>query len=94
MPLDPVHLWFGLVGVNKNAPHPNAARLAANFLLSKEAQEFSSKMGGRIPTRLDVESNPKDVREKLSQKKVIFVQLSADQAKASQKIFDEIFRPR
>jgi iron(III) transport system substrate-binding protein len=92
--LDPVHLWFGMVGVNKNAPHPNAARLAANFLLSREAQEFSSKVGGRIPTRLDVASNPEDVRAKMAQKKIIFVQLSAEQAKASQKIFDEIFKPR
>jgi iron(III) transport system substrate-binding protein len=92
--LDPVHLWFGMVGVNKNAPHPNAARLAANFLLSREAQGHSAQNGGRIPTRLDVDSNPKDVREKLSQKKVIFVQLNADQMKASQKVFDDIFRPR
>ena len=92
--LDPVHLWFGMVGVNKSAPHPNAARLAANFLLSREAQSYSSQNGGRIPTRLDVDSNPKDVREKLSQKKVIFVQLNAEQMKSSQKVFDEIFKPR
>ena len=92
--LDPVHLWFGMVGVNKSAPHPNAARLAANFLLSREAQSYSSQNGGRIPTRLDVDSNPKDVREKLSQKKAIFVQLSAEQMKSSQKVFDEIFTPR
>ena len=92
--LDPVHLWFGMVGVNKNAPHPNAAKLAANFLLSREAQEFSSKMGGRVPTRLDVESNPKDLRQRMNEKKVIFLQHSAEQAKASQKLFDEIFKPR
>ena len=91
--LDPVHLWFGMVGLNRNAPHPNAAKLAANFLLSREAQEFSAKVGGRIPTRLDVASNPEDVRAKMAQKKIIFVQLSAEQAKASQKIFDEIFKP-
>ena len=92
--LDPVHLWFGMVGVNKNAPHPNAARLAANFLLSREAQDYSSKNGGRIPTRLDVDSNPKDVRERMLQKKVIFVQLNAEQMKVSQKLFDDIFRPK
>jgi iron(III) transport system substrate-binding protein len=92
--LDPVHLWFGMVGVNKNAPHPNAAKLAANFLLSREAQEFSAQMGGRVPTRLDVESNPKDLRQRMNEKKVIFLQHSAEQAKASQKAFDEIFKPR
>lgn len=92
--LDPVHLWFGMVGINRNAPHPNAARLAENFLLSHEAQELSSKMGGRIPTRPDVATNPPDVRAKMMQKKVIFVQMSAEQVKTSQKEFDEIFKPR
>jgi iron(III) transport system substrate-binding protein len=92
--LDPVHLWFGMVGVNKSAPHPNAAKLAANFLLSREAQEFSAKMGGRVPTRLDVESNPPDLRRRMNEKKVRFVQLSAEQSKESQKLFDEIFKPR
>jgi ABC-type Fe3+ transport system substrate-binding protein len=83
-----------MVGVNKNAPHPNAAKLAANFLLSREAQALSSTLGGRIPTRPDVPSNPSDVRARLGAKKLIFLQLSAEQAKASQKTFDEIFRKR
>ena len=39
-PLDPVTLFFGQVGVNAKAPHPNAARLAANFMLSQECQQF------------------------------------------------------
>jgi len=94
LPLDPVSVWFGMVGANKHAPHPNAAKLAENFLLSREAQSLSSKMGGRVPTRADVESNPADVRARLGAKKLIFVQLSAEQAKASQKTFDEIFRGR
>ena len=34
------------------------------------------------------------VRARMAQKKIIFVQLSAEGAKASQKIFDEIFKPR
>jgi ABC-type Fe3+ transport system substrate-binding protein len=89
--LDPVHLWFGMVGVNKNAPHPNAAKLAANFLLSREAQEFSAKIGGRVPTRLDVESNPKDLRQRMNEKKVIFLQHTAEQAKASFKGEDDHF---
>jgi iron(III) transport system substrate-binding protein len=94
VPLDPVTGWFGMIGINKHAPHPNAAKLAENFLLSREAQQLSSRLGGRIPTRPDVESNPKDVRERLAKKKIIFVQLSAQQAKASQKVFDEIFKVR
>jgi len=92
--LDPVHLWFGMVGVNKNAPHPKAALLAANFLLSREAQDFAAKTGGRVPTRLDVESNPKDLRQRMNEKKVVFLQHTTEQSKASQKLFDEIFKPR
>ena len=48
--LDPVALFFGQVGVNAKAPHPNAARLAANFMLSQECEQFLAKFG-RLPTR-------------------------------------------
>src|SRR5262249_43217968 len=36
--LDPVALFFGSVGINSQAPHPKAAQLAANFILSQEAE--------------------------------------------------------
>ncbi len=58
--LDPVVVFFGQVGVNAKAPHPNAAKLFANYLLSAEGQSSLTK-GGRIPTRLDVETNPPGV---------------------------------
>ena len=48
--LDPVALFFGEVGISALAPHPNAAKLAANFMLSQECQQFLAKFG-RIPTR-------------------------------------------
>jgi iron(III) transport system substrate-binding protein len=73
--LDPVTLFFGQVGVNAKAPHPNAARLAANFMLSQECQQFLAKFG-RLPTRKDVPSNPPGVTEMLTQKKVITVLMS------------------
>jgi iron(III) transport system substrate-binding protein len=91
--LDPVVLLFGQVGVNARAPHPNAARLAANFLLSKESQQFLAKFG-RIPTRPDVPSNPPGIVETLKKKKVITVLLTADEEKQWQKTFDALFRPR
>ena len=56
--LDPVAMFFGQVGINSKAPHPNAAKLAANFLLSQQAQAFYTKFG-RLPTRSDVTSNPR-----------------------------------
>ena len=55
--MDPVALMFGQVGVSALAPNPNAARLAANFMLSQEAQQFIAKFG-RLPTRNDVADNP------------------------------------
>ena len=39
------------------APHPNAARLFADFILSKEGQEMLRHFQ-RIPVRKDVEPDP------------------------------------
>src|SRR4029079_11117461 len=43
--LDPVARMFGQVGASSLAPHPNAARLATNFMVSQEAQQFLAKFG-------------------------------------------------
>jgi iron(III) transport system substrate-binding protein len=91
--MDPVALFFGLVAINPKAPHPKAAQLAANFMLSKEAQAFAAKTG-RIPTRPDVPSNPPDVVTRLEKAKVLPYSLSGDQIKSSQRTFDELFHKR
>ena len=91
--MDPVAVFFGQVALNPKAPHPNAAKLAANFMLSQEAQAFAAKTG-RIPTRPDVTPNPPDVLTRLQQAKVMPYALSGDQIKASQRTFDEIFKKR
>src|SRR5438477_8791727 len=65
--LDPVALMFGQVGVSSLAAHPNAARLAANFLLSRESQQFLAKFG-RLPTRADVQDNPPGTVDMLNKK--------------------------
>jgi iron(III) transport system substrate-binding protein len=91
--LDPVVLLFGQVGVNAKAPHSNAARLGANFMLSKEAQQFLTKFG-RIPTRSDVASNPPGIVEMLKKKKIITVLLTPEEEKQWQKTFDGLFKPR
>ena len=92
--LDPVQLFFGFVGISAKAPHPNAAKLAANFLLSRQAQEAFAKSGGRVPTRLDVATNPPDVRQRMAEKKAVLILQTADDARESQKVFDEIFKGR
>lgn len=92
-PLDPVGLAFGSIGVNSLAPHPMAAQLAANFMLSREAEQFLTKKG-RLPTRTDVETNPPGVIAALAQKKVIVTISSAEQQKKMQATFNELFRSR
>ncbi len=91
--LDPVALFFGQVGINSKAPNPNAARLAANFMLSREAQQFYAKFG-RLPTRSDVQSNPPGVVDMLRQKNVITVLLNPDEERQWQRTFQSIFRQR
>jgi iron(III) transport system substrate-binding protein len=91
--LDPVTLFFGQVGVNSKAPHPNAARLAANFMLSQECQQFLAKFG-RLPTRKDVASNPPGMVEMLTQKKVVTVLMSPDEERKWQRQFDQLFKGR
>jgi iron(III) transport system substrate-binding protein len=91
--LDPVALFFGQVGVNSKAPNPNAARLAANFMLSQQAQQFYAKFG-RLPTRPDVQSNPPGVVDMLKQKKIVTVLLNPEEERQWQRTFQSIFRQR
>jgi iron(III) transport system substrate-binding protein len=91
--LDPVALMFGQVGVSAKAPHPNAARLAANFMLSQECQQFLARFG-RLPTRKDVASNPPGIIELLTQKKVITVLMTPDEERKWQRRFDQLFKGR
>ena len=58
--LDPVVSAAGLVGINKFAPHPNAAKLFVDFVLSKEGQELIVKTD-RSSVRKDIAGNPLDL---------------------------------
>ena len=91
--IDPTPLFFGSVAVSAQAPHPNAARLAANFLLSREGQEFS-RQAGRIPVRPDVTPNPADAVTKLGDRKIVPVVFAAEDEKKWQKTFQDIFRKK
>jgi ABC-type Fe3+ transport system substrate-binding protein len=46
----------GVIGVVKNAPHPHAARVFVNWLLSKEGQELYVKFMHQSTRRLDVDT--------------------------------------
>jgi iron(III) transport system substrate-binding protein len=91
--LDPVALFFGSVGVSAQAPHSKAALLGANFMLSREAEQFLAKRG-RMPTRADVQVNPADVSERLKERKIIATIFAGEEQKKWQGLFKEIFKPR
>jgi iron(III) transport system substrate-binding protein len=91
--MDPVALFFGQVGINSRAPHPNAAKLGANFLMSRESQQFSAKFG-RLPTRPDVVANPPGVLELVTKKKVVSALLAPDEEKKWQKLYESLIKQR
>src|SRR5262252_3622409 len=91
--LDPVALFFGSVGVSSQAPHPKAALLGANFLLSREAEEFLTKRG-RMPTRPDVPVNPAQMNDRLKDRKIIATIFAGEEQRKWQGLFKDIFRPK
>ena len=91
--LDPVALFFGSVGISAQAPHPQAAQLAANFILSREAELFLTRRG-RMPTRGDVPVNPPRIAEMLKERKIIATIFAGEEQKKWQGLFRDIFKPR
>jgi ABC-type Fe3+ transport system substrate-binding protein len=57
VPLEPVVVIVNTVNIAQRAPHPAAAKLLIDFLLSKPAQLKLRELS-RIPSRSDVESDP------------------------------------
>ena len=88
--VNPVALIFGAVGVNVLAPHPNAAKLAENFVLSRQAQTFITRKG-RFPTRPEVPTNPPDVGELLKPMKIVPVLFNGNDERKWQKTFNDLF---
>jgi iron(III) transport system substrate-binding protein len=52
----PASNGFGIVGIVKNPPHPNGAKLFINWLLSKEGQDLYGKVMKSSTRRLDVDT--------------------------------------
>jgi iron(III) transport system substrate-binding protein len=62
--LDPVVTSPSQVGISGRAPHPAAARLLVDFLLSKEGQALIQQRG-RVPARTDLDAGPAAATAKL-----------------------------
>lgn len=92
-PLDPVVLFYAGVAVNTKAKSPNAARLAANFMLSRDGQGHLAKFG-RLPTRGDVPSNPPGILDRLHARAVLPTLFQAEDERKWQQTFNALFKPR
>jgi iron(III) transport system substrate-binding protein len=91
--IDPIGVFYMQVSASALAPHPNAARLGANFILSPEGQSLLTQRG-RIPSRPDVETNPPGVLKALHEKKVMPIVLDPEQEKKADAIFKELIAGR
>lgn len=88
--VDPVVVFFGQLGLNAKAPHPNVARLFANFMMSQEGQKQLTT-AGRIPTRPDVETNPPGILKAFAGHKLKVSTMTAEEDQKWQKLFKETF---
>lgn len=55
--------WPNMAAIHKNAPHPNAAKLFVDFLVSEEGQKLFAD-GGNLPANKDVPAKP-EIKEAL-----------------------------
>jgi iron(III) transport system substrate-binding protein len=83
---EPLYAESHPIAIMAKAPHPNAARLLAEFSISKEGQQLISKLG-KVPGRSDVQPKIGVDRAKL---RMISPE---DEAKTAhyQKWFDDLF---
>ena len=84
-PVEPVIARPQAIGVAANAPHPHAALLFLDFMLSPEAQEMLAKMG-RSPASRAVKSDTSSMNFVLSDAAVIL-----DEYDKWQQLWDKIF---
>ena len=92
-PLDPVVLFFAGVAVNAKSKSPNAARLAANFMLSQDGQGHLAKFG-RLPTRGDVAVQSARHPRAAACKAVVPTLFKAEDERKWQKTFNALFKQR
>ena len=55
---NPLLVTLNPIGLAKNAPHPAAAKVFIDWLLSKDGQQFIALRCGKISSRSDVKNNP------------------------------------
>ena len=91
--LEPAIENYNYVGVVKNAPHPNAARLFVDFVLSREGQEVFSK-AGYIPANPAIPAGYPDTKPADGHFRTVLLTPELAQAHYQQavKIYNELFK--
>jgi ABC-type Fe3+ transport system substrate-binding protein len=89
-PLEPIVATPIVIGIGKNAPHPNAAKLFVDFFLSKEGQAISQKQQYRVPANPDLppvspKLDPKNLKISLINRQV------ADRYQEYDREYQELF---
>jgi iron(III) transport system substrate-binding protein len=93
IPMEPVTGALSVVGVHKNAPHPNAAKLLADFIISKEGQEVF-RAAHYLPADPDVPALEPKLKPEGGHFRVRFFSPEATDDGMSKwlKIFNDLFR--
>ena len=85
LPVEPVVARPQGIGIAKNAPHPHAALLFADFVISPEGQELFNSMG-RVPSSLKVKSNLNNFKYTMADPAIIL-----DESDKWEKVWNELF---
>jgi iron(III) transport system substrate-binding protein len=90
VPLEPIVATPIVIGIGKDAPNSNAAKLFIDFFLSKEGQSISQKQQYRVPANPDLppvsrKLDPKNLKISLVNRQV------ADSYEAYDKVYQELF---
>lgn len=95
-PLDqPIIMYSHVTSIAKNPPHPNAARLYIDFILSKEGQQVLAKRN--VPIRPDIPSDLPRLMQGPDGKQRGFLAVDFDLVKRIallQKEFNQLFLPK
>jgi ABC-type Fe3+ transport system substrate-binding protein len=93
VPLDPVTMTMQIAGISRNAPHPNAARLFLDFIISRAGQEVF-RDADYIPMRPDVPAKSPELKPESGGYQALMLSPEEIDANAQHwaKVYDDIFR--
>jgi ABC-type Fe3+ transport system substrate-binding protein len=93
VPLDPATMTMQIAGISRGAPHPNAARLFLDFMISRAGQEVFHD-ADYIPMRPDVPAKSPELKPEQGGYQALMLSPEDIDANAAHwaKVFDDIFR--